>query len=210
MNVIDIIYVVYTVQYIHYTITSLHVTPCVPWKMDFWLDARGAARGRKRASIPVKFRGDAELWWIWTGVRSHILSGDQNFKKSVPSAQEDRAEFTSTYSVVSICRKWHMSHLGFCRCRRTGSRLVSHLTAPEDTTRHPLTDKSQDKSKRGDRARLVSHHDKRQELCERYHSHSARHKNTQLQFFSKHVKVHPKHKNITHILSCRAFGLPRL
>lgn len=69
-----------------------------------------------------------------------------------------------------------MSHLGFCRRRRAGSsRLVSHLTAPEDATRRRLPDKSQDKSKRG--AGPVTHGDKRQRLCERrrYHSPSETH-----------------------------------
>lgn len=40
-------------------------------KMDFQLNARGAARGRKRASTSSEIqRGEAELRWVWMGVTS--------------------------------------------------------------------------------------------------------------------------------------------
>lgn len=46
-------------------------------------------------------------------------------KKYLLSAQENWSEFTSIYSVIFIRRKWHMSHLGFCRCRRAREQVWS-------------------------------------------------------------------------------------
>lgn len=56
MNVSDIIYMVYTVQHIHCTITSLQITTCVWWKMDFNLTPEVLLEGGRGRELPLQPR----------------------------------------------------------------------------------------------------------------------------------------------------------
>lgn len=108
-------------------------------------------------------RGNTESW-TQIEVNSHILSRDPEIsrqveKKSLPPFYKKVVRIHLHLQCHLYFWKWHMSHQGFCQRRRTGSRLVGHLTAPRCT----LTDKTQDKSKQD--AQLVTHHDMRQRLC---------------------------------------------
>lgn len=139
MNAIDIIYGIHCVVYtLYYNIFTNHTLSVM--NNGFLVYGRGAAKGRKRASIYSQIHGaDAELRWIWIEVENHILSGDQTFPDGpTPLLHNKSGQNSPPFTVSSLFAGSDTRHIWDSgQCRRTGIRLVSHLKVPEHSTQHP-------------------------------------------------------------------------
>lgn len=134
---------------------------------------------------------EGEKGWVLLKYREVVLSLDESgwgsrvtscqetknvldrWKKSTSSLHKKTGQNSPPFTVSSLFAGSDTCHIwDSAGADEQGAGLVSHLTTPERAARRLPTDKPQDESKRGDRARLVSHHDKRQRLCEnqRYRS----------------------------------------
>lgn len=117
--------------------------------------------------------------------KSHILSGDQNWLdgwKSPSPVHKKVGQRSPPFTVLSLLAESDTCHI-WASAGAEEQGAGWSVTSRRQRTRHPLTAKSLDKSKRGDRAQLVTRRDNRQKLWEsqRYHSLCYRHDDAELQ-----------------------------